>query len=580
MVEARTLLGLLLVGLSSCGGAAPPASVPSARGAPGPAPVAPAPPAPDRVPRLELAVAPKQLPSPAVVVTLRASGAPPELVRWSLARAPASAVAGVRAEDASGVVPVVVSAEGEGLVLTLAREPVPPLTLSYERSPGEPGVSLDPNRLIAAGDALLALPAAWAERVVPVSARIEAQKLLPDARAASGFGVGERRTLEVSAAAVRRMTFLAGQMGHAVLDGPEGHDEVAWLGYTSFDPRSVAAEVASFRTAAREYFKEKRTAPFTLLLLSDGRPAGRFDAVRQTASVLLKVGVSQTYGGPLRIAVAHQLLREWMGPALWVGPDSAERRGESLWFVEGVTRFLARELSFRFGLLTPAEYLAEVDEIERLVVASPHAALGNAELGKRAGEAEVAALLVARGARHATSADARIREKSRGKRSLDAVLSELYAEAQRARGPLPESRWVAALERELGAGAAELHREEVGAGRAQALPNDALGPCFSAGPRRYESFALGFEVDGDLAELPVAVTRVAPGGAAARAGLSAGDRLTAIGYQPGSPAVPVRLELERAGAKRRLEYRPVGASFAGRGFTRSARVPDERCARR
>ncbi|MBK8994155.1 MAG: hypothetical protein IPM35_00180 [Myxococcales bacterium] len=573
MADRRALIWLALGATFGCARAAEPVGAPPSL--PGPAASAaraPVQAAPDHRPALSLTLSPKLLPAPVVAVTLELRGPPDELRRLSLARAPASGVSAIAARDLEGPIGVELRAEGDGLVLSLARPPSPPLSLSYERaasafSSGPLGVFLDPNRLAAAGDALFALPAAWADRPVPTQLGIEAHKLHPDARGASGFGVGARRTLTLSGAALRRMSFLAGPMGHAVLDGPEGHDEVAWLGYTSFDPRSVAAEVASFRSAAREYFGEKQSAPFTLLLVSDGRPAGGFDATRQSASVLLHVGVNQSYGGPLRVALAHQLLREWVGPALWIGPPGAE----SLWFVEGVTRFLARELCFRFGLLTPGEYLAEADEIERLVVTSPHALLGNAELAKRAAEPDVAALLVARGARHATSADSLIRGKSKGKRSLDGVLRELYRKPQ----PLPESAWVDALERELGAGGGELFREEIGAGRMRGLPNDALGPCFVAGPRRFESFALGFERDAGGS-----VTRVATGGAAERAGVRVGDRVVSLLHQPGSPSVPVRLQIERAGSKRELEYRPVGPVFAGRGFSRLPRVPEERCARK
>ena len=508
-----------------------------------------------------------------VLVSVSAVGLASDLGEWWLPRASLAELSAVTARDAVGALQVSVHAEGAGVRLRLARAPVPPLTLSFERATTPGVVELDPNRLVAAGAALFAVPLAWRLRPVPTRLEIVAKKLYAEGRGASALGVGDLRELEVSGDALGRTTVLAGQLGHAVLDGPEGHDEMAWLGYTSFDPRSVAAEVAAFRSAVRDYFGEKRSAPCTLLLTTDARPAGSFDVTRQTASVLATVGVSQTYNGPLRVAVAHQLLREWIGPVLHVG--DAARPAESLWFVEGLSRFLARELTFRFGLLAPVEYLAEVDEIERLVLTSPDAARGNAELASRATEPAVAALLVARGARHATSVDAAIRRKSGGKRSLDGVLRALYAEALRAQGPLPESAWGAALERELGAEGALLHREEVATGRPRPLPNDALGPCFIAGPRRFESLALGFEASGE----PPVVARVTPGSPAERAGLRVGDGVGSLPHAS-TPAVPVRLEIERAGQKQRIEFRPVGALVPGRGFTRVARVPDERCARR
>ncbi|MCC6897437.1 MAG: hypothetical protein IT377_00605 [Polyangiaceae bacterium] len=574
--RARWVLGLLIAG--GCAGAPPePRATPVASASSGP--VRPTNVTADPRPRLEITLSPQLSPGPVVRVAVVASGPPLALRRLAVARAAPTALSDVRARDAQGPLVVESSPSGDGVALAFDREPVPPLSVSYTRaaeafSTGPLGVSLDPNRMAASGDALLALPVAWADQPVPTTVVIEAKKLLPEARAASSLGVGERRTLEVSSSALGRMTFLAGQMGHAVLDGPEGHDEVAWLGYTSFDPRSIAAEVASFRTAAREYLGDKRSAPFTLLLVSDARPSGGFEVARQTASVVVHVGVGQAYGGPMRVAVAHQLLREWLGPVLWVGPAEPERRAEAAWFVEGVTRFLARELAFRFGLLTPGEYLAEIDEIERLLVTSPDAQRPLAEVAR----AGAGTLLVARGARHAASADARIRSKSGGTRSLDHVLRALYAQAIKTGGPLPESAWSAALEGELGAAGSALVQGEVGAGTLPELPGDALGPCFAAGPKKYAPFDLGFELDGDSSRLPATVRRVA--GHAARAGLRAGDRILSVQHQPGSIVVPVRLEIERAGQKQRVEYRPVGADVTARGFTRLARVPDDRCVRR
>ena len=576
-------LGLSLS--AGCGGAPPEsrrAAFPTttARAAP-----APPPSAVDVVPRLEISIAPKLSPRPMVAVRLRAAGSPSDLAEFFLARAPLDSVSAVQASDMHGPIAVAQKARGDGVIFTLARQPAPPVELKFERAAAtQPadrlGVSLDPNRFAASGEALFALPLAWTERPTPIQVDVDATQLGPGTRVASSLGLGRHRALELSIAALRRTTFLAGQMGHAVLDGPEGHDEVAWLGYTSFDPRSVAAEVASFRTAAREYFGERRSAPFTLLLVADGRPAGSFDVLRQTGSAVVNVGLSQAYGGPLRVAVAHQLLREWMGPVLWVGPEGAERRGESLWFVEGVTRFLARELCFRFGLLTPTEYLAEVDEIERLLLTSPDARLDNAALAKRAVEPAVAALLVARGARHASGVDARIRHQSAGKRSLDSAIRELYSQAVRSGGPLAESAWVSLLGRELGSPGAGSFSDEIGAGRLTELPGDALGPCFGAGPRRFESHELGFAVVGDLAELPTTVSRVVGASAAERAGLRVGDRIVKARYLAGSTSVPVLLGVVRAGDEKRIEYRPVGAVARGRGFTRLARVPDERCVRR
>lgn len=522
----------------------------------------------------------------AVLVELKLRGGADELRRLALTRALPDEVRDLDAVDASGRVPLSVAPSRGGLSITLSRAPVPPLTVRYTRLArpfavdDSATVALDPDHFTAPGDALFALPAAWEGRKLGTRVDIDATPFRPEARGAWSLGVENRRSVELTPAALRRASFIGGTMGQAVLDGPEGHDEVAWLGYTSFDPRSVAAEVATFRSAAREYFGERRQAPFTLLIVSDSRSNGGFDVAREPASVMLRVGVGQAYTAPLRVSVAHQLLREWMGATLHVGPSSDRDGAESIWFVDGVTRYLARELSFRFGLLTPAEYLTEVEEIERITRASALSKSSNAELGARAADPAAALLLVARGARHATSVDAALRAKSKGKFSLDGVLRELYRKAVLAGAPLSTSAWVEALRTDLGADADALFAEEIQRGTPRALPADGLGPCFAPVPRSFDSFALGFAVDGDLGKPPARVTQVEPRGPAAAAGLRSGDRIVRASYEREQPASPVRLELERPAGLTRLEFLPRGPGVPGKGWKRLPAPADDRCARR
>jgi predicted metalloprotease with PDZ domain len=580
---ADLALGVLFALAASC--AAAPASPPSC-----PTEAASKPPSSSPIPGtlatsepvLSLRLVPALQPTPSVRVEIGVTGALAKLPTWRIQRAETQNIAELLARDAKGPVPVVVRAASPGVELALGRATEGKLVLSY-RVAAEPfsddvlGVAVDPNHMRISGERLIALPEDAPDRPIVVSVAIDPSLgYLTAARAASSFGVGNERRFESTPAALRRGTYVAGVMGQAVLDGPEGHDEVAWLGYTSFDPRSIAAEVATFRTAAREYFGEKKVqSPFTLLILTDSRLEGEFDVARRTQSVLLHVAPGQIYNGPLRVTVSHQLLREWMGSVLYVGPLDPAKSGEAAWFTDGVTRYLARELDFRFGLLSSAEYLAEVEELERIVATSPFAKKSNAELAAEKSQAALA-LAVARGARHAADVDARIRKKSGGKRSLDGLLRKLYAEARKVGGPLGESVWLDALKAELDqAGAASY--AHVAQGSRLDLPADALGKCFASEPRRYETFALGFEVEGGVTGTVKSVT---PKGPAERAGVRVGDVVKRTFHRAGDASVPVKLTFERAGKETSVEYRPVGAVVNGTGFRRTGQLTDAECARR
>src|SRR5690606_37221536 len=114
--------------------------------------------------------------------------------------------------------------------------------------------------------------------------------------------------------------------------------------------------------------------PLTLLFIPDARPPGEFVAARRGASVAVLLGVSEPWSAPLRIATATEIIHGWIGAALWVGPTDAGHEAEAYWFTEGVARGLARDLLFRFGLISPADLLDEMHGLAAVAATSPHRA--------------------------------------------------------------------------------------------------------------------------------------------------------------------------------------------------------------
>lgn len=488
------------------------------------------------------------------------------------------------ARDDAGVLAAQVSGASP-LRLQLDRAPVGEVRLKYvvlgrARAPSEPiAVDVDPNRAVANGEALLMLPDAFEDRAIPVALKLATRPFSDGAGAASSFGVGADREIVATGASLRAATFLIGPMGRALFDTQEGHDEAAWLGYTSFDPRPISADVAAFRTAVRELFHDDSRAPLTLLIVADARPPGAFVASRRSSSVLVRVGVGEPWTGAVRIAVAAEVIHGWIGSRLWIGPDDRDHEAEAYWFTEGVTRQLARDLLFRFGLISPAELLDELHGLASVLATSPHRGLGNAELAARAGAAGVVPLLVARGALYAAGVEARIRKKSGGKRGVGEVLRGLYQKAREARGPLPVGAWLSAVSAESGADEGKVFGEAIERGRVGALPEGALGPCFQAKERKYEVFGVGFDWDGSQPAAPRPIVGLKAGGPAAKAGVRAGDLLAEAQITRGRADVPVVLSIERAGVKTKIRYRPVAALVSGPGWIRKRDVGDEACAR-
>lgn len=542
-------------------------------------------------------------------VEITARGPASDLDDWTIAAPTKGSIQSITAQDLDGMIAVSATEEapkagardreggsGPALRLHLARPPVGPLRMTYSAAAKPnttstaPTVELDPDRFRALGRSLFALPDAAEEGYIALSLAIDTSDVDKDdavgaLRVASSFGVGSPREARARASEIREALLLAGHMGTAVFNTAEGRDEAAWIGYTTFDPRPIAADVASFRTAVGQIFREPLPMLATLLITADGRAPGAFVAARRAGGVAVNVNIGEPWTGAVRIAVATEVIKAWIGERLWIGPADAGHEAEAAWFTEGLTRHLARDLLFRFGLITQAELLDEVNGLEALLATSPLKGESNTALAARAGEAGALPLLVARGAIYATRVDALLRKKSSGKASLETVLSALYGEARTKRGPLPTTAWTDALANALDKAEATAFGTIIGDGKAAPTPSDALGPCFKGGPAKYEPFDLGFDLEatrklaGDGEEEEGKITGVRAGGPAAKAGLRDGDTLIDSKISKGRADVPVAITIKRGGTEKKITYRPAGPSVSGEGWTRVKGVSDDACAR-
>ena len=536
----------------------------------------------DAKPSLEITIAPDPR-SGNVEVEVVAQGDPALLLRWAI-REPFGAfkLASLR-DDSGALTPIAAPASS---AFTLAEPPRGAVHLAYAVNvkPALPNqalpVNLDPNHFEGAGEAILALPEGLDEQLTRATIHLRGP-YWEEGEGGSSFGFGKDREVSARGRDLRFATFLFGSkgLGRALFDTPEGHDEAVWLGYTTFDPRPISADVAAFRTAVREIFHEPEGAALALLIVADGRTPGSFRVTRRASSVLAHVGAGEPWTGPVRIAVATEVIHGWIGGRLWIGPDDAAHAAESFWFSEGVARGLARDLLFRFGLITTAELLDEMHGLASVVATSPRAKESNAQLAAHVKDPGGVPLVVARGALYAARVDALIRAKSKGKRGLQEVLRALYDQAKARHAPLPASAWVEAIRAELGAGEEAVFHKVIEQGARPDLPEGLLGPCFQGAPRTYAAFDLGFDEAATRAGPALTIVGLRAGGPAERAGLREGDVLLDAAVTQGRADAKVTLSVERGGEKRSLSYLPAGPTAAWRGWVRKRDVAEEACAK-
>jgi len=514
-----------------------------------------------------------------VRVRVEATGSAGDVHAWQLGDDLASRIDVLDANDR----PLAFRRQGQRLEITASATTV---VLRYEilAKPGAPpagdedarSTMIDEQRFRGVGDKILALPEAFEKVAVPIAFT---QSSLPTGRiAASSFGTGRdhvTQRLELPGRSLRRSVFLFGPGGRAELDAPEGHDESAWLGYTAFDSRSVSAEIAGFRGVLHEYFKDIELAPATLFFSVDARPRGGYRVARAHSGVLVVLSGLDPFDAGLRLAVAHELVHAWIGERTWVGDATPGKEIESLWFQEGVARWVAREQLARVGLLSFDEHAAELNRLLAIVTASRHALRSNAELLVDAQASGVVPLLVARGALFATAVDARIRERSRGARSFDDVIRALSRLADETHAPLPEATFFEVLGHEIDAAQVrEDFDDYVITGRKKRVPDAALGPCFETLETTYETYAAGFDVA--ASREAHAIRNVDPKGPAAAAGLRNGDVLDRMEV-PDRVDRMVKIEVTREGKPVVVTYRPVHGARRGQGFRRKASLTEEAC---
>jgi hypothetical protein len=583
-ISPRRLAAMTLLAAAGCSSAPPAARCPDAAkagaGAEAAKPEAKSTPLPAGTTRLDLTITPDP-PMNEVGVEVVAEGDPSKLVAWSI-REPYGVFKLTSLRDDSGALTPTIDAD-KGTI-TLGNPPRGALHLAYtiHVKPAPTNqvlpVNLDPNHFEGAGEALLALPAALDDQVLATSIHLRGPYWSePKASGASSFGFGADREVTAHGRDLRFATYLVGTIGHALFDAHEGHDEAAWLGYTAFDPRPISADVAAFRTAIRDIFHDPDGASLTLMIVADGRTPGSFRVTRRASSVLAHVGSGEPWSAPVRISVATEVIHGWIGSRLVIGPDDPGREAERYWFTEGVARGLARDLLFRFGLITTTELLDEMHGLAGVLATSPRRAEGNEALAARMKDPGGIPLVIARGAIYAARVEALLRAKSKGKSGLQELLRALYDQAKEKRGPLPLSAWVDRLVSELGDQEGVAYGKAIWKGALPDLPEGLLGPCFQGAARTYAAFDLGFDEPGTRANASLTIVGLRAGGPAERAGLRATDVLVDAAITQGRADAKVTLVVERGQEKKTLTYLPAGPSAKWRGWVRKRDVPEEAC---
>jgi predicted metalloprotease with PDZ domain len=356
---------------------------------------------------------------------------------------------------------------------------------------------------------------------------------------------------------------IGGRDLHIATD-PASQVRVASIGSYSFEPAALD-DLAMHVIEVERHFWDDRPSPFLVAAiplvsmpqrLSYGG-AGRGDAfalwIDRTAPL-----------DAMKWLLAHEYFHSW-NPAQLGGFADDDHAARARWFSEGFTDYYARALMVRSGMITPAEFVQQWNDMLIAYQTSPVKTLSGEETAARFwNDSAVQKLPYQRGAMLAALWNARLRGKTRGRVKLDDIL---HVQRRAARSSTADAAQLfPELASRYGLDVADDLTRFIDSGETIALPPDTFGPCATLTATPQPVFDRGF--DSDATAKAGVVVGVAPGSAAYEAGLRNGMKpIAREGGRLGDSTVPYVLRVDDGGGERTIRYLP-----AGKGTVRMQRV--------
>lgn len=489
----------------------------------------------------------------------------------------ANTLTGLKAVDALGEVPL--TAKDDPVAIAYARHWVPArpvkgdLTVTYRapvdntpplRGSGPPySLRTEGGGVSGVGNTFILLP----EGQTPyrIALRWDLSRLGAGARAMSSLGEGDV-TLEAGPAArLHRTLFMAGDMRRVPAEVKATGFSAAWLGDPPFDPRPLMGWAEKLHGWMSGFFEDPAAPPYRVVLRYNPINAGGGAAL--TNSFLLTWGDTAKDPEGLKGTLAHEMIHTWTASGLG-----------GQWYGEGIAVHYQALLPMRAGMLTPDQYLEDINDTARRYYTNALNDTPDREIAARFWEdTRIRTLPYDRGALYFAVLDGKIRKASGGKRSLDDLIREMVRR-RRAGETVPEAGWVDLLVKHLGEDGRRIHADML-AGKLMLPDSDAFGPCFTRTTAKFRRFDLGFEPKSLVGDVKT-IRGLTPDSEAAKAGLRNGDVVTysvAMDSVQGDQTRTLTLKVTRDGKTFPLTYLPRGEVVDAYQWARVPGVPDARC---
>ena len=425
-------------------------------------------------------------------------------------------------------------------------------------------LSLQGGGLSFAGSGCLALPAESG----PFRLRVhwDLGQLAPGSAGMSTLGDGDFET-QATVDQIVSSFFIAGPLGRYPEQGDINGFRSAWLGTAPFDVKEVMAWTAKAFEALKKFYRTKDPESYRFFLIVGPQNTGVGGTGLGNSFMLFAPTDAKLAGDP-RGTITHEMTHYWNG-----GMD--DEAGSSFWFSEGLTVHYTSLLMYRAGLFTADEYLKDVNGTVARYMTNPQRNLPNDRIAEFFWKDRNAQIVpYDRGSLYFAHVDAQIREASKGKRTLDDVILELF-ERRRNGEPLTQEKWLEALTRELGPSARPEFESIIIRGKDFVPRSAAFGPEYELVPTTLRRYELGFD-ENVFVTPEKRVTGLVKGSAAERACLRDGDQIlndVDLHAMRDIDDYLLKLKIKRGEEIREIEYVPRAEGIDGFKWLRRFGVP-------
>jgi predicted metalloprotease with PDZ domain len=332
-----------------------------------------------------------------------------------------------------------------------------------------------------------------------------------------------------------------------------------------FDDGEFVMLAASIVEAERAFFEDWDVPEYLISLIPVGKKEpGRISlggtGLTHSFATFVLPGMELKAGSRdalmIQHLLAHEMFHEWNGRVL----QRLQPEELVYWFSEGFTDFFARRLMFRAGRMTLDQYVQDVDSSLAQYTLSPARNYPNQRIREDFWKSRaVSDLPYRRGDVVAMIVDQAMRERSHGERCLDDLMRDLVKRGRSGERVDCESLFHA-IELATYPDVAARVRDIVVDGATAELDPYTFHPCLVLRSEPMGPFELGFDLERTRADKEVRGVRA--GSRAEAAGLRDGAKLLALSLHGDRIDVPVEIEVQQAGERRRITWLPQGEPIA------------------